>query len=226
MHNDVILVCGNKGSVGKSVASKALIEWYRAREVKVMLADGDPGKDVAKAYYQVVESCETFDLTVSEGWADFTDWICTVEHRLPIVANLPDGVTEKTLYALHRYKPAVDELGFETKALFVMNTLPDCLILLPQLRRSIKTIYPVKNLHFGKSTDFAHYNKKYGRHFETIHFPRLQPRLMNEIREAELTFEAVTRARPNEACSTLLARLEMERWLEQVYVAFDEVMEG
>lgn len=226
MNNEVTLVCGNKGCVGKSVVAKALVEYYRDLGLQVTLVDGDPEKDVAKAYYKHVAECETFDLTQGVGWAEFTDWICTIDHDRPIVANLPDAVTENTLIALERYKPSVDDLGFDTRALFVVNTLPDGLPLLPRMRRSIKTIYPVKNLFFGQTTEFSVFNKKHGRHYEVIHFPRINPKLMNEVRAADLPFQDVMSARPTGPCNSVLARLEMTQWLQNVFIAFDEVFAG
>lgn len=226
MSKEVWLVVGNKGCVGKSVVSKLMCEWYRYQGSPFALADGDPEGDVDAAYASLAHTSEVFDLSTNMGWADFTDWICLSRHNFPIIANLPDAVTEKTIQALDRYKPSVDDLGFRTRVIFVINTLPDGLTLLPKMRKLIRSVYVAKNLFFGANENFAFYNRRYGRHFDSIYIPRLQPHLMNETRAAELPFSAVARARPDQPVSSVLARLSMAEWLESAYLALEEGFEG
>lgn len=223
--SEVWLVAGNKGSVGKSVVAKTLVEWLIHHGDGAMVADGDVEADVAKAFENRL-STTLFDLATTDGWAEFTDWICGLKASAPIVANLPDAVTERTLAALKLYIPSTVELGFKTRALFVMNTLPDGLNLLPRLVNAVREVFPVKNLFCGESADFLTFNRRYARHFSdtTIFFPQLNARIMNEIRAAGLSYAEVATARPNQPCSSLLHRLEVVGWLERAIDALDEVL--
>lgn len=226
---DVWLVCGNKGGVGKSVVSKTLIEYFVDEYGDAIAVDGDTDGDVAKAYAGRIAVFEC-DLATPPGWADFTDWLCTTnfpDDDMHIVVNLPDAVTARTLSALERYKPAADDLGIRSHAFFVMNSLADGLPTINRLFGIVGDVYPVKNLFFGASADFTVFDRRYARHFPdtTIYFPRMQPRLMNEIRSTNLTFTEAMNARPGSPCSMLLHRLETSLWLERAKDSIAEVME-
>lgn len=222
---DVWLVAGNKGNVGKSAFAKSLVEWLRYHDEGAVVVDGDTAGDVAAAFSHD-RQVRQFDLAVGAGWAEFTDWLCDEPQPAPVVANLPDAVTERTLAALERYRPSTDEFGYKTSAFFVMNCLPDGLHLLPNLVRTVRNVLPVKNLYFGASSDFIYFDRRYARHFAdtTIYFPRLQPRTMNEIRAAGLSYEQVMSPRRELPCSDLLTRLEVTQWISRVVDALDEVL--
>lgn len=225
MTKTVWLVAGNKGNVGKSVVAKALVEWHQKRGENVIVVDGDiETGDVAQAFTTDVDIVEQFDLSTGNGWAHFADWICSANPNAQIVTNLPDGVTEKTLMALERYKPTVDAFGFATRALFVMNTLPDGLRLLPRLLKVVRHVYPVKNLFFGPPRDFVFFERKYARHFpaSTVFLPKLCGPVMNQIRADGLSYSQVLEG-GNMQCHSLYSRMELTQWLDRVMAALDEV---
>ena len=215
------LVLGNKGSVGKSVVHKALVEWLEWHDQSAIVIDGDEQGDIAKTFEKELPT-EQFDLSTNTGWAEFADWICQTNYDTHIVTNMPDGVTEKTLSALQRYYPTVEAFGYELRALFVVNTLADGLKLLPHLVKLIRNVYPIKNLFFGQSGDFLHFNKHIERHFSdnTIYFPRLYPRVMNQVRSSDLPYSlAIT-----SDTQTLYTKLELSNWLDRAIESFDEVL--
>ena len=224
---EVWIVGGNKGCVGKSAFAKAMGEYWIEEAGDVVIADGDVDGDVARVFNGRVQT-SSFDLATRAGWADLTDWLYTLElnARLPIVVNLPDSVTEHTLGALERYRPTADALGIKTHGCFVMNALPDGLSMLFPLTRIVKNVYPVKNLYFGNANEFVTFDRKFARHFQdtTIYFPRMNPRIMNEIRDASLSYREVMNARPNQPCSTILHRLEASLWLGRALDSIAEVM--
>lgn len=225
MPKTVWLVAGNKGNVGKSVVAKAMVEWHQNRGEDVIVVDGDiESGDVAQAFKDEVDMVEQFDLSTGNGWAHFTDWICSENPDAQIVTNLPDGVTEKTLMALERYKPTVDAFGFVSRSLFVMNTLPDGLRLLPRLLKVVRHVYPVKNLFFGPSRDFVFFEQKYARHFpnSTIFLPKLYGPVMNQIRADGLSYSQVLEG-GNMPSHTVHSRMELAQWLDRVMAALDEV---
>lgn len=219
----VWMVCGNKGGVGKSVASKAVVDWLVEKDYRVAIADGDLAADVAMAFDGQLNGAR-MDLATAEGWAELTDWLCANQDLGQVVVNLPDAVTERTLTHLERYRPSVDAFGYRTVSLFMMNTLPDGLSLLPRLVRTVHDVYPVKNLFFGASGDFIAYDKKYGRHFpdKTIYFPAANARVMNQIREDGKSYRSVLSPNGGARCCTTYARLVLVEWLDSVSRAFDE----
>jgi hypothetical protein len=220
------LVAGNKGNVGKSVMAKAMVEWILNRGERVIVADGDAETcDVAETFKGEVDVVERFDLSTASGWGQYADWVCSLDPDDQIVTNLPDGVTEKTLIALERYKPTVDAFGFTTRALFVMNTLPDGLRLLPSLLKTVRHVYPVKNLYFGQSRDFAHFDQKYARHFpaSTIFLPRLYGPVMNQIRIDGLSYAQVLDA-GEKPSQSMYSKMELSNWLDRMLAALDEVL--
>ncbi len=222
MQKNIWLILGNKGSVGKSVVTKAFIEWLQTHDLPVIAIDGDDGaRDVAKTFQDEIPT-EVFDLSVGTGWAEFADWICSTNYESHIVTNMPDGVTEKTIQALQRYSPAMEAMGYQINALFVMNTLADGIDLLPYLVRTIKHVHPIKNLFFGQSVDFTYFNRKYQRHFSdnTVYFPRAYPRVMNQVRAAYLPYSTIAASREQ----TITTRLEITSWLERALEAFDETL--
>lgn len=219
------LVAGNKGNVGKSVVAKALVEWHQRRQLPLTVVDGDSESgDVLKAFRGRVESV-SFDLGAASGWAQYADWLCDTKPDGQIITNLPDGVTEKTLMALERYRPAVEQFGYVNRALFVMNTLPDGLRLLPRLVKAVRYVYPVKNLFFGRSAEFHFFDREFGRHFPvtTIYFPRLYPAIMNSVRISGMGYGEVLGGGQH-PCQTLYARLELAGWVDRALEAMDEVL--
>lgn len=223
----VWMVGGNKGGVGKSVMAKALADWLLMRDHRLVIADGDSTADVAKAYSNTVDAYP-FDLTSNQGWANFTDWLCAFDESADVVVNLPDSVTDKTITSLERYKPSVDEYGYETKAIFMMNTLPDGMDLLPRLLRAVRNVYPVKNLYFGEAAKFEYFDTKYSRHFaeQTIYFPRLYPPVMNRIRAANMAYQrAIEHPAPDTPRIPIFDRLALAQWFDDVTGALDEVLE-
>lgn len=226
MAGTVWMVAGNKGGVGKSVVAKAIVPWLLNRQQSVTVVDGDHATaDVAAVYEREVRTVIADLGGGAPGWAEFTDWLCAHPDLGDVVVNLPDAVTERTLAALERYRPSVDAFGFRTTAVFVMNTLPDGLELLPRLIRTVHHVIPARNLHFGRPVDFAAFNSRYARHFPvTLYIPPLSGPVMNQIRADKLSYSAVLAPGGTARSCTTYARIALAEWLDAIHRAFDECL--
>lgn len=228
MDKVVWLVAGNKGGAGKSVVAKVLAGWLRDQPVPVIVVDGDTRTaDVARAFEDSLPVTQ-FRLDEDSGWRDYSDFIGA--HRLVghIVTNLPDGLTDRAIDFLDRFRMVATAHGFTVKVLFVMNALPDGLHLLPDLGAIAPELYPVKNLHFGAAETFTHFDKAYGETFaeSVVLLPALNPNLMTVARESGLAFGAFSTQRANTKTNFVLAKLAVSSWYAAACEAFDDVLYG
>jgi hypothetical protein len=220
------LVTGNKGGVGKSVVAKALVEWLEAGSVDVAVVDGDKRTpDVAAAFAERLRT-EAFDLQEETGWSRCGDYLCRLDHDGHVVANLPDGITERTVRFMERTVSLVENYGYATKALFVMNTLPDGLSLLKSLNASIPSLVPVKNLHFGRARAFTHFDEAYGAELEprTVLFPAMSPNVMRVVRESHLSYAGFVAQRGDTVSNLLYPKVVVADWSLAVTEVFDDTL--
>ena len=228
MDKVVWLVAGNKGGAGKSVVAKVLAGWLRDQPVPVIVVDGDTRTaDVAHAFEESLPVTQ-FRLDEDSGWRDYSDFIGA--HRLVghIVTNLPDGLTDRAIDFLDRFRMVAQAHGFTVKVLFVMNALPDGLHLLPDLSAIAPELYPVKNLHFGPAEAFTHFDKAYGESFSesVVLLPALNPNIMTVARESGLAFGAFSTQRANTKTNFVLAKLAVSSWYAAACEALDDVLYG
>ncbi|QOT82238.1 ParA family protein [Cupriavidus basilensis] len=228
MDKVVWLVAGNKGGVGKSVVGKALAGWLRSQPVPVIVVDGDERTpDVARAFEDSLPVTE-LRLDDESGWREYADFIGSNRLIGHIVTNLPDGVTDKAMGFLERFRIVAEAHGFTVKVLFVMNNLPDGLHLLPELRLVLPRLFPVKNLHFGPPESFVHFDQAYGlgSAADTVLFPGLHPRIMSVARESGLAFSAFANQRGNTPTNFTWAKIAVANWYAEACEALDETLYG
>lgn len=228
MDKVVWLVAGNKGGAGKSAVAKTLIGWLRGQPVPVIVVEGDARTaDVARAFEDSL-AVTRFRLDEEAGWREYCDFIGA--HRIVghVVTNMPDGLTDKAIDFLARFQAVAEAHGFTVKVLFVMNALPDGLHLLPDLKRAVREVFPVKNLHFGSPSKFRHFDDAYGSDYgdETVLFPGLNPNIMTVARESGLAFDGFIRNRTNTPTNFMYARIAVSAWYADACEAFDDVLYG
>lgn len=228
MDRVVWLVAGNKGGVGKSAVAKALAGWLRARPVPVIVIDGDGRTpDVARAFE---DSLHVSQMRLDEdgGWREYADFIGA--HRLVghLVTNLPDGISERAIGFLDRFRIVAEAHGFTVKVLFVMNTLPDGLHLLSELGFVMQSLYPIKNLHFGAAGSFSHFDAAYGDTYadQTILFPALNPRIMSVARESGMSFGSFSTQRTESPSNFAMAKIAVAHWYADACESFADVLYG
>lgn len=226
MDKVVWLVAGNKGGAGKSVIAKSLVEWLKRQEVAVTIVDGDTRTPDVASVFNTTHRTEQFDLHEDAGWPLFSDALCQPDIEGHVVTNLPDGINDRAILFFERFSTLVNGYGFQVKVLFVMNTLPDGLHLFARLADSFSEVVPVKNLHFGAAGAFAHFDKAYGRdHGErTILFPYMNPRIMQVVRESNLSFSEFTQQTDDSEDNFTYAKIVVADWFDSMQEALDDIL--
>lgn len=226
MDKVVWLVAGNKGGAGKSVVAKSLVEWLKRQEVPITIVDGDTRTpDVASVFNTTYRTAQ-FDLHEDAGWPLFSDALCQPEIEGHVVTNLPDGINDRAIQFFERFATLVDGYGFQVKVLFVMNTLPDGLHLFARLADSFPEVIPVKNLHFGAGRTFGHFDEAYGGDHgdRTILFPSMNPRIMQVVRESNLSFSEFIQQADNSESNFTYAKIVVADWFDSMQEAFDDFL--
>lgn len=228
MDKVVYLIAGNKGGVGKSAVAKSLVEWLRFRETPAMIVDGDKRTPDVHAAFNDLVPTEQFDLNDESGWPLFSDFLCQTQFAGHIVTNLPDGISERVILYFQRLEHLANNFDFEVKVLFVINTLPDGLRLFDKLSDSFKNVYPVKNLVFGVSSDFSHFDAAFGIRYENriIHFPKMPPKIMMLVRESSMPFQQFAEQTGDSRTNFTYAKLIVSDWRESMFDSFDEILLG
>lgn len=226
MDKVVWLVAGNKGGAGKSVVAKSLVEWLKRQEVSIMVVDGDTRTPDVASVFNTIYKTEQFDLHEDAGWPLFSDALCQPDIEGHVVTNLPDGINERAIQFFERFATLVDSYGYQVKVLFVMNTLPDGLHLFARLADSFPEVIPVKNLHFGQSSSFAHFDEAYGpEHAErTILFPSMNPRIMQVVRESNLAFSEFVQQTDDSESNFSYAKIVVADWFDSMQEALDDFL--
>lgn len=228
MDKVVWLVGGNKGGAGKSVVAKVLVEWLREQAVPITIVDGDKRTpDVAAVFNGTLPTMQ-FDLHEDAGWAYYSDYLCQNSLEGHIVTNLPDGINDRAIRFFERFAMLAQGYGYQVKVLFVMNTLPDGLNLFARLVQSFPDIIPVKNLHFGREAEFAHFDCAYGPSHgnRALLLPAMRPAIMLVVRESNLAFADFIAQSDNAESNTTYAKLVTADWRDATLEAFDDILMG
>lgn len=214
----IIMVSGNKGGVGKSIVSAAVVEFLTEAGKQVFLVDADTSNpDVGKAYMNQVKT-DGFNLSIKDGWQEMGNAI----HDHPdhfIVINMraasDDSMADFGAEMLKLFLPA---LGRPLVTLWVINTDRECVAALRDYLDIMPTegLHVVRNLQFGKQDDFSDYNNSKSRKMveeaggKTIDFDALGTRCSRWLRSEEAT---IARGIKEMAFGD---RIELQRWQHAV----------
>lgn len=220
------IVTGNKGGVGKSAVAKALVEWLEAGAITVTVMDGDSRTSDVAGTFKHRLTVHTFDLQDEGQWPMLADEVCQIQDERHIVINMPDGLTERMLAMLGRTTELTSQYGWDAKTLFVVNTLPDGLHMLPMLEDVVPAVVTVKNLCFGRPRSFTHFDSTYGdtRVGQVVLFPAMTGRVMTAVRESGLSFDEFVKQRGADASNFAYGKIVVADWNQAVSEAFDEIL--
>lgn len=228
MGKTVWLVTGNKGGAGKSALAKLLIEWLKGHRLQVRVADGDARTpDVAQAFRSACKVW-TFDLNDEDGWPAFADWLYGTEvSNGHVVTNLPDGISERALRFLHRFRELGIGCGWRIRVLFVMSNLPDGLPMFARLERTFPDVLPIKNLHFGKPSSFADFDHAFPELADQCAlFPALSTPVMTAVRQSNLPYAEFATQRGNSRTNISYHKAAVAQWQVAAWEALDDFLLG
>lgn len=136
MANNIYLIGGGKGGVGKSMVSMATIDYLLQREADLLLIDADTSNpDVWKAYKDTTRS-DLLDLDNADGWIELIN-LCDSNADSTIVIN----TAARSNKAVNAYgtilSNTLPELKRKLITLWVINRQRDSLELLKEYMDAI-----------------------------------------------------------------------------------------
>jgi hypothetical protein len=160
--NNIIMVGGSKGGVGKSIVSISIIENYILQKLPLAVIETDTSNpDVGKIYENIDDVVlESFNLDEKEGWLALTDFT----EKLPGETDIVINTAAKNNLTVQEYGPLLNdnlkELKRELTTFWPINRHRDSVELLVRYL-SVMTntkIYVLYNLFYGAKDKFNIYN--------------------------------------------------------------------
>lgn len=161
-------VSGDKGGVGKSMVSTALIDYLDANGFPVMVVDADTSNpDVSRMFMSGTESivpCKKINLKTEASWMELMDDL--IEHSdHNFVISLPAGAGEfmqQYMKDLHEFVLA-HKIAVHMELWWVLNKSADCVQLVETAQKSygkyFSKIRIVLPKYWGSETDYDLWNK-------------------------------------------------------------------
>ena len=225
----IFMICGDKGGVGKSVVSLALLDRCLSREGSALLVETDTtNPDVWRSYEQEEGVLsESVDLDRADGWIVLVN-LCDRHRDRAVIVNTAArnnagvGAHGETLNG------ALGELGRPLVALWVINRQRDSLELLKRFLSAMPaaTVHVLRNLYWGDETKFERYDGSElrkaveARGGRSLNFPDLADRVADDLFSGRLSIAKALRDLP------LGHRAELRRWQKACARALDAVLDA
>lgn len=158
MNGHIYFVGGNRGGVGKSIVTMAVLDFLRSHPV--LLAETDTcTPDVAKAYRGSVPALELIDLDDADGWIALVN-ICEASAEKTVVVNTAPGNDRGVGRFSAILTGALPELRRKLTTLWVINRQRDSLQMLSDYMDVVRTgqVHVIRNGYFGCADHFELYN--------------------------------------------------------------------
>lgn len=243
----VWMISGNKGSVGKSAISIALIQTLLTAngESSVSVIDGDGRTpDVHRMCLRRLPA-KVLDFRRLRPDSPQSmvedDYFNELYRKLRIsdhvVINTPDGADDQlmgwfdsTLQCTESLSQSDDDIDVHFKFLYVMNTGEDGLEYLTQLADRFQMLYPVRNLYFGSVERFRAFNDTYAQQFKAVlDFPVLHAYEYDNIKRYRMLPQDFvdlkwSRSTPDVVTPRVLSRKRVQDWLAEANDTFSAPM--
>lgn len=217
MNQPIVLVCGSKGGVGKSITTMSVLDYLGTEHRYVRLQDADStNPDVWKSYSRSVES-EVVPLDTVEGWIHLVN-TCDASAFKTVVVNTPARANDSFRVHGRILLDSLKELARPLITLWVINRQRDSLELLKQYLDFMpdQTVHVVRNGYFGEEHKYELFAQSSLR--ETIlqaggkdlFLPDLADRVTDELYTRRITLaEAAAQLKLGD-------RVELQRWRGRV----------
>jgi hypothetical protein len=212
----LVFIGGNKGGVGKSLASMALLDYWLASNSQrpVFLIETDTSNpDVAKTYGPTVPHFLP-QLSEREGWIDLINELDS-QPQTAVVCNLAAQTNSYWEQFGTTLLTALQEIERPATCLWMINRQRDSLELLAEfceMAPGVKT-HVLRNAYFGDERKFELYNgSEIRKNIEaaggkSVTFPELADRITDQLYTHRLTL-----AQASGEAMPLGSRSEVHRW--------------
>jgi hypothetical protein len=225
MAREIIMVCGGKGGVGKSMLAMAVIDRLLDGGRKVRLIETDTSNpDVHKCYGDVVPA-DMVDLEAANGWVELLN-ICDADREATVVVNTRAANNEGVRSYGETLRGALNELDRSMTTLWVINAQRDSVELLKAFLETFPDakVHVVRNGYFGREEEFESYNtsktknRLEERGGRSVNLPVLAGRVANDIYNKRLSIGRASESLP------IGHRAELRRWKNLVGQSLAEIV--
>lgn len=223
---NIYLVGGGKGGVGKSMVSMSLIDFLMSEGKDVLLVETDTSNpDVMKCYQSEIAAV-ALNLDHVDGWMDLiTQCDCHKNHAVVINSAARNDHAVQTYGDLLQH--AIPLLKRKLITLWVINRQRDCVELLRNYLEQIpeSKTNVLMNSYFGDKEKFETYNKSQTKKYieqlggKSLIFPELADRVADDLYINRMTIEKASEDLP------IGNRIELLRWRSAAKKMFEEVIE-
>lgn len=227
MANNIVLVGGSKGGVGKSMVSISLIDHYLEKGRPVALVETDTSNpDVYKVYKDKLDGrTRTYDLDTKEGWLQMINFIGSDVKDHDVVIN----TAARNNVGIGNYGKnlidALEDLDRHLITLWPINRQKDSVQLLAKYMDTMTAseIFVLRNMYFGEPEKFETYNvsnvkKTIEERWETFDFPDLADRVADQLVSNR---QSISEALANMQIGD---RVELKRWRSECGVIYDKIL--
>lgn len=214
----VWVVCGNRGGVGKTLLSLALVSSLMSVRREVAVLDGDArSPDVLAACLRKIPARGAdFRRLRPDRYDDMSvfEYEELVHSLLAIgtdlVINTPDGVDDVLMAWFDSTLRVSEGARYTFRLLYVMDHRGNGLDLLPAMAQRFPLLFPMRNLHFARDSEFVDFNCLHAETFREVYdFPDLRSYEVSKmLRDKYLPAEFV-----DTVANSMLSRQRVKDWL-------------
>lgn len=224
MAENIYIIGGSKGGVGKSFVTMASVDHLLHLKKKVVLVESDTSNpDVWKAYKEEVPT-ELIDLDEADGWIRLVQ-TCDDNPDSVVVVNTAARNNKGVSAYGETLRNTLSELKRDLVTLWVINRQRDSLELMKEFMEALPaTLHVVRNGYFGADDKFELYNSSKLRKSveseggKTVTFPEIADRVSDDIYSKRMSIEKASIEMP------IGNRAELSRWRTAVRKMMNEVI--
>lgn len=231
MIKTVWMVCGNRGGVGKTLVSLALVSCLMSiarRQVAVLDGDGRSPDVHAACVRKIPARAADFRKLRPDRYDDMSvfDYESIVQNLLTIstdlVINTPDGADDVLMEWFDSTLRFTESANVRFVMLYVMNHRENGLDILPELARRFAFLFPIRNLHFARADAFTVFQENHADGFRlAFDFPRLRDNEVTQLLADQYLPAEFVETRGGHA----LSRQRVKNWLAESANVFMEIMD-
>jgi len=220
----IYLVCGDKGGVGKSMVSLALLHYLAQRESALLFVETDTSNPDVWRCHENAPGIDPrlFGLDDADGWIRLIN-LCEAHPDRTVVVNTAARNNSGVTTHGETLNDALGELNRALIALWVINRQRDSVELLKRFLAALPaaTVHVLRNLYFGDEAKFELYDRSATRKAlearggRSLNFPDLADRVADDLISRRLSVARALQDLP------LGNRAELRRWERACAAALD-----